>query len=243
MFSLKRPIEIRPDVPGMDFLVRLKDFVLDLGSFDVLTHEECNGFPEDFKLEFSPRNYQLHRNFSASLIATHGRPQIVELHLLADWWEPALDYSVYTATAREVMNPLLRAYNRRFKARVRLGIPGPRKPRRLPREAQARFNHYVGLANKGYAHPGDWYSFYQFIVYCHDHRVLLETEELEDLLTGAGFGKDTAKELASVYRHGVDILRLQNRIRSEFGWARAFEERDKRITLASTGRPASPSAR
>ena len=78
----------------------------------------------------------------------------------------------------------------------------------LPSEAQELFDVFVSHANRGLLHPEDRNRFYRFVIYCSQANVKLQRTELEELLVKNNFGDEDAKELACVYDHGRDLLKL-----------------------------------
>jgi hypothetical protein len=71
----------------------------------------------------------------------------------------------------------------------------------LPPKCQTVLEHFVKCANASMLHPLDWERFYEFVNYCHDHRIKLEEEELVRILCSEGFPGRTAQEVGGVYRH------------------------------------------
>lgn len=120
-------------------------------------------------------------------------------------WSPTLDYETYTSTVREVLQPLLKRYNRAYGTRLRPGIPGPERPVQLPHKAGELLRRYLGRTTRGYAHPLDWGQFYDFVIHCHERRV--RAEGLKELLLAQGVPDETAIELEEVYMHGRSLLK------------------------------------
>ena|SRR5260221_8768290 len=71
----------------------------------------------------------------------------------------------------------------------------------LPRKCQTVLVAFVKHANKDLPNSSDWEAFYEFVNYCHDHRIKLEEEELVLILQSRGFPERTARKLTDVYYH------------------------------------------
>lgn len=207
MFTLKRPARIYPKVAAESFLERLKDCALQISSYEIVDEQKPTDRDDTASLELSFPHHDQHSRVSVVFAAFGNRAETVEVEVKADNWVPALDYKAYSSTIREVVQPVLNIYNRSYGTWIRLGVPGPAKPARLPKEADRLFRRYLAQASRGYAHALDWAVFYDFILHCHDFRVALVAEELKDLILASGFAETPADELAEVYRHGRALLK------------------------------------
>jgi len=160
-------------------------------------------------LEVAPAVALDHRGLLAQLIADTSEVERLRVGILADKWKPdPPTYASYVRAAKEVLQPLLRAYQKRHGQLYRLGIPLRRSlKRRLPTGARTVLGSFTSLANKTTLHPLDWQRFYSFIYYCHVHRVSCGCDDLRQLLVGAGFREEKADHLANIYYHGRGLLK------------------------------------
>lgn len=205
MFSLGRPILIRPRVPGAKFLRRFQDIVLGAGTYDISQEAPSPQTGGGEVLWLIPK-MPAHPGLQIKLIASEVGSEPVDVRLSADQWHPELNYRVYTETARQLMVPLLREYNREYGSRLQLGIPGPRTLPRLPKQAKEILQRYLACANTSYAHPVDLPLFYDFVIHCHEHRVSLMSDDLRALLLAEGLPADAAEELTNIYDHGRALM-------------------------------------
>ena len=83
----------------------------------------------------------------------------------------------------------------------------PRKPKRLPLRADRLLRSFADLANKEVLHPLDMKRFYEFIQYCHRHRIRVRDFEIEELLISMGFSDEDSNDLGIVYQHGRGLLK------------------------------------
>jgi len=212
MSLLSKPIEIRPRIAGIVFIERIKTIAEESGTFEIPCEGSIEGTPF---LDLEPHPSPVHTNLKARLVSQES-PDRIEVLLFASEWKPELSYDTYTSTARRVLVPLLSLYNKRFGARIRLGISGPRKPPKLSTGAADALSRFESFANKRCPHPADWNLFYRFIVYCHDHHVSYGSEYLGELLLQRGFDSQVALELTTAYRHGRALLGVQSEARRDW---------------------------
>jgi hypothetical protein len=78
----------------------------------------------------------------------------------------------------------------------------------LPSDVVELFNTFVSLANLNRLHDLDWNRFYEFIIGCHRSDVNLSEPELRDFLVTKNFEREYARNIAHVYAHGRDLLKL-----------------------------------
>lgn len=210
MFSLKRPVQLYPKIPGAEFLRLLRDCALKMGTYEIADEDGAPRLSSSALLELDLLQHPRYSRVTIILVATRNSAAPVTVEVKADWLPP-LDYDNYTRTVREVVGPLLDVYNRTHQARGRLGVPGPDKPAQLPAKASRYFQRYVSQANKWSLQ--DLGPFYDFVIHCHEFRVSLGVEELKELLVTNGFGEDQVVELAEVYTHGRALLKRRQRPR------------------------------
>lgn len=216
MLSLEKPIRLRPGMPVDAFLHTLRRCAERSPDY-----EEVEA-PAEGDLELVPLLPHHHRNLSIRFDGSTAAPEVVVVHLYADWWEPRLDYETYATAGRELLEPLLRQYNRAHGTHLRMMAPEARRPPHLPAGAKVLFETHCAVANKGCAHPLDWSSFYEFILHCHERRVLLDAEGVKAMLLSRGFTAEAADELAAAYGHTRGLLawrrspeRLRQKLRQQ----------------------------
>lgn len=138
-----------------------------------------------------------------------GTDKVVDVEIRAIKWTPDPPiYEIYVDEARKILNPILKAYNKEYKSKLRLFIQSKNaieKSFRLPFTIEKIFKTFTGFANKSCLHPLDWERFYKFIRACHYHR-WKKPDVLEQLLRNEGFTEEYARELTMIFDHSYEVL-------------------------------------
>jgi hypothetical protein len=152
--------------------------------------------------------------------------QVVKVDITASRWNPdPPTYETYVQAARGLFDPLLRQYNRHHKASVRVRVQTRTQLEpKLPPQAQKLFTRFVKLSNKSALHPLDWRKFYDFVRHCHARNIKIGEEEVQRLLAAAGFSERYARYIATIFQHGVELLKDRGGIRYVLKRGSAVEE-------------------
>lgn len=74
--------------------------------------------------------------------------------------------------------------------------------------SRERLRHFADASNKEVLHPPDWRRFFDFMI--HVHRAVEPPppeDEVHEFLSAARFPEWNSGRLASLYTHGLDLLR------------------------------------
>src|SRR6185295_10005956 len=193
MKDLLPDVTLRADVPPGEFMSRFEQLAVAHGGYENYrdTAPEVEGGWELLGLRV--RGRATHQGLVGQLVVTPiDNPQLM-VKVLASRWRPNLDYGTYVDAIHEAFDPLIRAYNRTYRARRRLSIPTQESLEpALPPKANKAFLSFVSLANKSVLHPLDWRRFYQFVKICHQNRIQAVAADIERLLVKAGFEESYA---------------------------------------------------
>ncbi len=142
----------------------------------------------------------VHEEAGGQLIARPDRPGRILIEMRAMRWHPdPPSRDAYVAAARELVAPLLGAYNEASGQRYRMRIARVRKPvRLLSKRTRTLLDRFAVLANQKSLHPFDWDRFYRFV---KESRRPLPMEAVRALLIEHGFPADRADSLAELYEH------------------------------------------
>lgn len=150
----------------------------------------------------------VHEEAGGQLIARPDRVGRIFIEMRALRWQPdPPSRDTYVAAARELVMPLLSAYNKASGQRNRLRIARVRKPRSLlSKRARTLLDRFAVLANQKSFHPLDWDRFYRFV---KESRSSAPMEVIRALLIERGFPVDRAANLAELYEHLWAFKRLR----------------------------------
>jgi hypothetical protein len=205
-------IQVKVDINLYEFLEQMQNLALETKNFHSELHKDFMGQGYDI-LDLNPQFTTPHVGLFGQLIVAPGKREYVIVEMKADHWNPEPpSYEMYVGSAKDVIAPLLKSYNSIFKTKYRLSIQSAEslKPK-LPPRANQRFNEFVGMANKQILHPLDWKRFYFFIYACSSRNIKTSQDDVKELLLSAGFSDDVTDTLASIFWHGVSLLRLASK--------------------------------
>jgi hypothetical protein len=154
-------------------------------------------------------NESIHQGLVASLIAIPDTVDHVLVEIAAHIWHPdPPTYDAYVEAANLALKPLLTLYNKESGSRLRMSIHsrGSLEPR-LPPRAKEAFELFVLAANKSALHPYDWKRFYTFIYLCTPRNINVTSDDVWRLLISSGFSHEKSEYLASIFEHGISLLR------------------------------------
>ena len=159
-------------------------------------------------LAYMPLDQNGHVGIIGQFIHYYDKPYTLNVELRARTWNPdPPNYESYVKEAKRIAGGLIKAYNKNFNSRRRLTIQKKKQTEpTLPPGANGVFNKFVALANKSSLHPLDWKRFYEFVRFCHAHRVKLYEDEIEWLLNKNGFSEKQARYIADIYTHCKRML-------------------------------------
>lgn len=149
-----------------------------------------------------------HKGHGFQLIAREEKPGRIQVEMRAQRWSPdPPTRAVYEQSARDLVQPLLKSYNRSFQTRHRLRI-GAReeKPFRVSERTRTLLDRFTILANTHSLHPFDWQRFYLLV---REGRQEIPDHILRAKLQETGFTPDKAQELARLYVHLWQFKRLR----------------------------------
>lgn len=141
-----------------------------------------------------------HEEPGGQLIVRPDRPGHILIEMRAMRWHPdPPSRDAYVAAARELVAPLLGAYNKASGQRYWMRIARLRKPvRLLSKRTRTLLDRFAALANQKSLHPFDWDRFYRFV---KESRRPLPMEAVRALLIERGFPADRADSLVELYEH------------------------------------------
>ncbi|MFC0220511.1 hypothetical protein ACFFJ7_19210 [Pseudochelatococcus lubricantis] len=150
----------------------------------------------------------IHEEAGGQLIARPDCPGRILVEMRALRWQPdPPSRDAYVAAARELMVPLLSAYNKASGQRYRIRIERVRKPGNLPsKRTRILLDRFAVLANQKSLHPLDWERFYRFV---KESRRPIPMEAVRALLIEHGFPADRASGFAELYEHLWAFKRLR----------------------------------
>ena len=208
-------ISIKLDTTPGEFLRRMEALARELGEVIAVREERPEGPPEPVPtpreaapLLLKPIELSQHRGLAGRLTPARGPAARIAAEVLAARWNPEPPtYAAYVAAARELFIPLLRQYNRKYHARLRLRIASrvATEPRLPPMSLQL-FNAFADPANKSALRDRDWQRLYAFIGHITGHNVHLSRDDMHRLLVDAGFSVEHAADLADIFEHGRRLL-------------------------------------
>lgn len=205
-------MHIVTDGNAQEFLERIQSLILETNNFQIEFHKDFLGTGFDI-LDLTPQFTTSHLGLFGQLIIEPQKEGVIVVEMKAERWNPEPPtYKTYVDSAKEIIAPLLKSYNSVFKTQHKLSIQSVKnlKPK-LPPRASLRFYEFITMANKQMLHPLDWKRFYYFIYACSPKNVKTSQDDVMELLLLSGFSDDDSNHLASIFGHGVSILRLARR--------------------------------
>jgi hypothetical protein len=160
------------------------------------------------ELIIRPKRPSRHRGLLVRLVSRDVSSDVIDVEPRASHWSPdgPATREAYVAAGRDLLSSILEEYGKRYKPRLRMYVARSelREPR-LPRGAERLFRHFVERANKTTLHELDWRRFYDFIGHCAAYDVRIDEQQVEELLSKAGFAEKYAKEIAVIWWHGRNM--------------------------------------
>ena len=201
-------ISIKIDSSPHVFIQRLEKIAKLFDNFKIKKRFNVPGFEGWENLIVDPRSSGSHEKLSGMVYSEPDSNDRVSIEVIAGRWNPdPPTYETYVAAARNIFEPLVKAYNKQYLTRLRLSIQAKSsKNFVLPPETSKRLKSFIVLANTSALHPLDWNRFYEFIAFCHAHHVKLSESQLRRLLVEGGFTEEKAEYLADIYSHGREML-------------------------------------
>jgi|GEM_PF-3180697 len=138
--------------------------------------------------------------------------QRIDIEARSTVWDPLhLSSEEYVKTAKELVNPILREYNRIYKTNRRLKIQA-KKPYIIPEKTKELLTRFANLANKKMIHPFDWKRFYAFVFHCHKQSAKVSQCMVSSFLKDSGFTNEKANFLSDLYYHFREFLEIRKKL-------------------------------
>lgn len=149
-----------------------------------------------------------HEGLIVQLISDEDETDRVVVETWAHHWATTFpSYKAYESVTREIVRPILRAYNTEAGSRCRLRI----RARRIGTTPTLRtinlFERFGRTVNTTALHPSDWDRFYRLVLDC---RQRLDIPTLAALLHRSGFKHKKSEELAYLFGHLKRFRSLSN---------------------------------
>lgn len=201
-------IDIKVSVEPSLFLARIRAIGEDSARFRIEHVDDRAGGTRLEVLNFRLTGESLHEDHGFQLIAREEKAGRIQVEMRARRWTPdPPTRAVYEQSARDLVQPLLKAYNRSFGTRHRLRIAArEEKPFKMSRITQTLLSRFTTLANTRSLHPYDWRRFYLLV---REARQEIPDHILRARLEEAGFTPEKARELARLYAHLWEFKRLR----------------------------------
>ena len=201
-------IDIKISVEPSLFLERMRAIGTDSGRFIIEHVGDMAGGTRLEVLNFRLTEKSVHDEHGFQLIARDEKTDRIQVELRARRWsrEPPTR-AVYEQAARDLVQPLLRIYNRSFRTRHRLR-KGAREQRSYTMSdiTETLLARFTTLANTHSLHPYDWRRFYLLV---REARQEVPDHIMRQRLEDAGFTPDKARDLAQLYVHLWSFKRLR----------------------------------
>tara|TARA_R110002072_G_scaffold22383_20_gene78343 strand:+ start:138736 stop:139362 length:627 start_codon:yes stop_codon:yes gene_type:complete len=201
-------IDIKISVEPSLFLERMITLGEQSGRFTIEHVDDRSGGTRLEVVNFRLLQESQHEGHGFQLIARDEKPGRIQVEMRAQSWSPdPPTRAVYEQSARDLVRPLLKRYNRSFKTRHRLRIGArEKKPFMISERTRTLLGRFTVLANTHALHPFDWQRFYLLVregwQEIPDHILRAKLEE-------AGFTPNKAQELARLYAHLWEFKRLR----------------------------------
>jgi len=168
MRELLPGITIKPDTQPRDFIRRIQALLENSGEFNCEIHVNVGDYKEYDILDVIPTWGTPHKDLFGQVIY---HPEYdgdrVRIEIRAHRWKPHPPcYDDYVKAARQIFWPILRQYNRKYGARLRLNIQSAHS---LEPKMSSLIEKYYLRWVKGpdlFSHPNDCNRFYQFVKAC-----------------------------------------------------------------------------
>lgn len=198
------PLKISPNASPHFFVEHLAELSPEIEGYSIALDDNSDEDTLELNVRADAHPEHLLRVISAK------RTDVKHVHVRLsheDWNTNLPEYEHYTTLAGELMEPLLKAYNRSQKTRLRLQVKSLEDLQpKLTNRIQQAFDDFVQHAHKNLLGGKDWERFYRFIRLTHGFNVRLDEEQVFYLLLQAGFPRQYAREISDVYTHGRALL-------------------------------------
>lgn len=201
-------IDIKISAEPSLFLERMIALGEQSGRFTIEHVDDRAGGTRLEVVNFRLLNESPHEEHGFQLIARREKPDRIQVEMRAQRWSPdPPTRAVYEQSARDLVRPLLKSYNRSFQTRHRLRI-GAREGSsfRISERTQTLLRRFTTLANTRSLHPFDWRRFYLLV---QEGRQEIPDHILRAKLEQAGFAPAKAQELARLYAHLWEFKQLR----------------------------------
>ena len=119
-----------------------------------------------------------------------------------------MNYETYVDSCRSMYLPIVKAYNKKYKARLSIRKEAQDAHRlKLPPKSDSALQKLLLVAGKPIFYPPDWQRFYTFIRICHQTRVKFTPDQLKDVLIKNGYSNAYAEYVADVGMHLLSFLK------------------------------------
>lgn len=210
MNDLLPDISLKIDCSPREFIERIEEIARSQSQF-IEIHKQLDFLGEKGLdvLNIKPREQNEQIDIYGQVITRLETVERVDIEIRSSRWNPEPPtYDIYVKEARRIMIPLIKEYNQKYNSKRRLSIQVKSdKNSKLSPVAQKYFARFVNCANKKALHPKDWDRYYKFIRFCCAKRISLYEEDITRLLIAEGFSKEKAEYLASIYWHGLKLLK------------------------------------
>lgn len=200
------PLKVKPDFSPHVFVERLAEIALENPAYQAELSESDESDTLTLRLQCGTGEIP---EIEVRVISAR-RTDVKHVHIRLNspaWQKNIPDYDDYTALGKNLLEPLLKDYNRRHKTRLRLAVKSLETlaPRLTPKIHQA-FEDFAQHADKNLLGGQDWERYYRFIRLTHGFQIKLDEEQIFYLLVQAGFDRQYAREISDVYLHGRALL-------------------------------------
>lgn len=199
-------IDIAIKVEPALFLERMMMLGERAARFTIEHHVDTLGGHRIDVVNFRLQEESVHEGHGFQLIARDENPKRVAVEIRAQRWQPdPPTRAVYEQSARDLLAPLLREYNRAYGTRHRLRIRSASgKGFRMSDRTRTLLGRFTILANTASLHPLDWRRFYQLV---REGRQQIPGHILQEHLEKANFPLETARQLTDLYYHLTEYKR------------------------------------
>lgn len=196
-------ITMNVSVAPLECLKRLEEIAIANGKREVRSNYEGDGDLHCNVVSLADKNEKEHEGLFGMFVHWKRDGQQLRLQLAASRWNPdPPTYNSYVAAAHRLLQPVISAYNKKFRVRHRMRIQTREEtqPRMTPKAKEA-FDHFAFHANKSALHPLDYDAFYRFVYVCHRTKLYLYEDEIRWFCRRAGFSVEQSNYLSSVFLH------------------------------------------
>lgn len=199
-------IAIRTDVAPAEFIRRIE--TLDLKGYTFDRQGRWNESSGNLCLNVYPPHKTRQEGSRGQLACSTRSTVSTAVEAYARWSNgDRPTYATYVATAKQIFQPLLRAYRSRFGGRCQMRVESKQALRpKLPKRAQYFFDRFADAANPLNWDDSAFQPFYEFIRAAYGRHVRISRDDLIWLLAQRGFRKVKARYLADFYIRGCELL-------------------------------------